>query len=339
MTALVPVTSLTHYVELARNLGLNPQRMLSSVGLNVKMLETPDQRVPAQSVLWLLERSANETGCQTFGLQLAESRKLADFGVISLLLSHQATLRDALRVIVDYRHLLNDALAIYIEEEGKTVVIREEIVTEIPLSSRQAIELAIGVMFRFCAALLGQHWHPSSVNFSHEAPVDLSVHKRMFRCGVEFNADFNGIVCTSAMLDAPNPLADPSMAAHAKRFIDSIYRPTVPSVSQDVKKSIYLLLPMGRATIEQVAPALGMNVRTLQRCLKNENESFSDLINSVRVELVQRYMQNQDYSLSRIADLIGYSIPSSFTRWFISQFGMAPALWRAQNVGITKHKS
>ncbi len=328
MATLVPVASLTNYVELAKNLGLNPHRLLASCGLSQKMLDTAEQRVPAVSVLQLLETSARDGNCPTLGLQLAESRKIADFGVISLLLSHQATLRAALRIIVDYRHLLNDALAIYIEEVDKTVVIREEIVTDQYADSRQGIELALGVMYRFCSALLGQHWQPHAVCFSHEAPADLSVYKRVFRCSLQFNAEFNGIVCSSTMLDSANPLADPSMAAHAKRFIDSLYAQQPPSLGLEVKKAIYLLLPMGRATIEQVAPAVGMNVRTLQRALEKDQDSFSDLLNLVRVELVQRYMQNPAYSLSRIADLLGYSIPSSFTRWFHNQFGVSPTVWR-----------
>ncbi|MNG40322.1 Helix-turn-helix domain protein [compost metagenome] len=43
-----------------------------------------------------------------------------------------------------------------------------------------------------------------------------------------------------------------------------------------------------------------------------------------------RYLENPGYSLGRIADMLGYSMPSSFTRWFIAQFGMPPASWRAQ---------
>lgn len=66
---------------------------------------------------------------------MAESRQLSDFGVVSLLLSHQRTLRDALQVVVHYRHLMNDSLAIFIEEAGKMVLIREEVVTETPIPS------------------------------------------------------------------------------------------------------------------------------------------------------------------------------------------------------------
>jgi AraC-like DNA-binding protein len=51
----------------------------------------------------------------------------------------------------------------------------------------------------------------------------------------------------------------------------------------------------------------------------------------VRRDLVLRYMENPRYSLSRIADLLGYSVPSSFTRWFTTQFGTAPAAWRREH--------
>jgi AraC-like DNA-binding protein len=74
-----------------------------------------------------------------------------------------------------------------------------------------------------------------------------------------------------------------------------------------------------------------MNVRTLQRRLEESQANFSDLISEVRRDLVQRYMNNPGYSLARIGELLGYSLPSSFSRWFTAQFGATPAAWRAAN--------
>ncbi|MCY1314272.1 hypothetical protein D9M70_648940 [compost metagenome] len=51
----------------------------------------------------------------------------------------------------------------------------------------------------------------------------------------------------------------------------------------------------------------------------------------MRRDLVLRYMENPRYSLSRIADLLGYSVASSFTRWFTCQFGKSPAAWRREH--------
>ncbi|PJY93912.1 AraC family transcriptional regulator [Pseudomonas donghuensis] len=331
MTALVRAASLTNYLEVSRHLGLNPHALLAHVGLSAALLDDPNQRIAVSSVVTLLEESARVSGCETFGLRMAELRQLSDFGEISLLLSHQRTLRDALQVIVQYRHLLNDALAIHIEEAGKTVIIREEVVTDLPQRGRQATELAIGVMLRLCAALLGAHWHPISANFTHAAPADLAIHRRIFGCTLVFGSEFNGIVCPAADLDTANPLANEAMARLAQRYLDTLQAGGKLSLELEMRKTIYLLLPMGRATIEQVAQTQGMNVRTLQRRLEECGVTFSDLVNGVRRDLVIRYLENPSYSLGRIADMLGYSMPSSFTRWFIAQFGMPPASWRAQH--------
>ncbi len=337
MTTMVRAAVLTNYIEVAQHLGLQPQTMLARVGLSRALLQDPEQRIPVDAAVRLLEDSATASGCQNFGLRIAESRQLSDFGAVSLLLTHQSTLRNVLQALVQYRHLLNDSLALFIEEAGRMVIIREEVVTEAHLPSSQANELAIGVMFRLCAALLGAHWRPSSVNFSHEAPDDLHLHRRLFGCKLEFGSEFNGIVCPAADLDVANPHADPAMARYAQRYLDSLQSENESSILFDVRKAIYLLLPMGRATIEQIAQALGMNVRTLQRRLEENNATFSDLINDVRCDLAARYMENPSYSLARIADLLGYSMPSSFTRWFAAQFGMPPAAWRAQrNIALRK---
>lgn len=329
MTKLVRAAVLTNYLEVAAHLGLNPHTLLADVGLSKALLQTPEQRIPIDAAVRLLESSAAASGCQYFGLRMAESRQLSDFGVVSLLLTHQRTLRDALKVLVQYRHLMNDSLGIFVEEAGRMVIIREEVITGTPMPCRQANELAIGVMFRLCAALLGSHWQPYSVNFTHQPPDNLQLHRRLFACNVEFGSEFNGIVCPDASLDVANPHADPGMARYAQRYLDSLQHDERPSTLFEVRKAIYLLLPMGRATIEQIAQTQGMNVRTLQRRLKEDHCTFNDVINDVRRDLVLRYLENPGYSVSQVADMLGYSMASSFTRWFIAQFGMPPASWRS----------
>lgn len=330
MTFLVRAAALTNYTEVARHLGLDAAALLRKHRLSLRLIADPEQRIPLQSVVALLEESAQLADCPTFGLRMAESRSIADFGAISLLLTHQRTLRDALRATIQYQHLLNESLALYVEEAGTTVILREEGAAGGAAQSRQATELALGVLCRMCSALLGSQWRARSVKFTHEAPQDPSVHRRVFGCTPEFGCEFNGIVCSAADLDRPNPTADPAMARYAERLLQSLpgAKKQAPSVLLEARKAIYLMLPMGRATIEQIAQGMGVNVRTLQRQLADAGVTFSDLLHEVRSELVLRYMENPDFSLARIAELLGYGMPSSFTRWFSGQFGMAPIAWR-----------
>ena len=61
--------------------------------------------------------------------------------------------------------------------------------------------------------------------------------------------------------------------------------------------------------------------------------AFSELVNEVRTELVQRYLANPRHSMAAISQMLGYSAPSAFTRWFSGQFWEAPRRWRGWGRG------
>jgi AraC-like DNA-binding protein len=319
---------LSHYEEVARALDLNPQPLLRKVGLTRGILSTPTQLIPVDSAVGLLELTAEASGCDTVGLMMAEARLLSDFGPVSLLLMQQHTMRSALDTIAQYRHLLNESLGMHIEDAGKYTLIREEIMTEHPGGARQSTDMAVGVLILIFRAILGPNWRPHSVHFTHPAPQDVQILKRMFRCPLHFDSDFNGLMCPSTDLETANAQADPAMASYAQSFLEAIPKPGQSSFVLDVRRSVYLLLPMGRANVEQVASGLGMNVRTLQRRLDESQASFSDILNAVRCELAQRYVKHTPHAFGRVAELLGYSNTSSFNRWFTAQFGCTPSQMR-----------
>jgi AraC-like DNA-binding protein len=236
--------------------------------------------------------------------------------------------REALRAAAEYRHLLNEALATYVEDAGKRVTIREELVVAPGVPTRQAIELAVGVLGRHSSALLGNHWKPRAVHFAHPGPADLTFHRRFFGCPLEFGSDFNGFVCAAADLDYPNPAAAPEMVRYAESLAKPLNVTGADPTALEPRKAIYLLLPLEQATIEPVARHLGLSVRTMQRQLRLAKTSFSDAVNEVRRELAVRYMSNLRYPIGRVAVLLGFAQQGSFTNWFARQFGMTPRDWR-----------
>jgi AraC-like DNA-binding protein len=330
MGTLIRAAALSNFSDVAQQMGLAPRVLLREAGLDPDVLSDPNIRVPVVAVMRLLEAAAVRSGCETFGLRMAESRRLADFGAVSLLIAHQPTLREAIDTTVRYRHLMNDALVTSVEEFGDLVVLREELVVDEVAPTRQAYELAIGAMFRMFNALLGPRWRPESIRFTHSRPADLSVHGRMFGPDVQFDSDFNGIVCSGADLDRPNPAADPLLAQYARQFVEGMGARDIRSVARQVREAAYLLMPLGRASIDQIAKAMGMTVRTLQRRLAAEDAEFSLLLNDVRRDLAVRYLANPTYSKTEIARLLGYGQLSSFTRWFIGEFGTPPTRWRSE---------
>ncbi len=326
MEGLVRAAALTDFAEVSRSLGYDAAAALRRAGLSPRVLDEPEMRLPAGVVMQLLETAARATNCDTFGLRMAQSRQVSNFGAISLLLTHLGTLRDVLTTTIEHLHLLNSALALQVEENGPLVIVREEVMSA--SLARQSVELAIGVIYRLCATLMGKGWHPRSVNFSHGAPASGALHRQVFQCPVIFDAEFNGLVCHAADLDVPNPAADPNLARYARALLESLPQSSPHTLSHDVRRTIYLSLPSGGATCAWVAQSLGRSLRTFQRELDQEGVSFSELLAEVRTNLARRYMESPKYEVGQVAALLGYSTHGAFTRWFALQFGLPPTEWR-----------
>lgn len=331
MATYVRGATLSNFVEVAGQVGLDPRGVLREAGVDSRALTDPDLRIPAAAVADLLELAAKASGCETIGLRMAESRRLSDLGALSLLITHQATMRDALLTVLQYRQLINETLLVQLEEHQDLVILREELLVERP-QMRQAYELAVGVLYRIFRAVLGPRWRAQSVNFTHAAPKDLTVHRRVFGPIVEFAGEFNGLTCRGADLDAPNPTADPVMARFAERYVRSLPNAGAGLVSQEVQKAIYLLLPTGEASITRIAELLSLNERTLQRRLAAEGADFGGLLDAVRRGLTQRYLENPSIPLGRLAGMVGYARQSSFNRWFQVAFSSTPGAERRRAI-------
>jgi len=325
----VRAASLTNYAGVARFVGLDPVNMLRRAGIDPEALADPDRPIPRKAAAELLEDSARESGCESFGLLMAECRSVHDFGALSLLMMHQQTARGVIEVIVDYQGLLSGAHAVALEERDGTAIIRTEFAGRV--GSRQAIDLMMGTVCRTVSEVVGGRWHPESAHFMRPAPADLSIHRRIFQCALVFDATFNGLVCASASLDAPNPAADSVLERHARRYLDMLApNPADGTISERARRAVYLMLPAGRGTLEQVAENIGTHARTLQRQLEKEGRTFAMLLNEVRRELALRYLASPSHPVTEVAHMTGYSSPSSFTRWFTAEFNMSPAAWRAE---------
>ena len=336
--SLVRAACLTHYAEVAQASGLNPLRMLLDVQLSPHVLDEPDLMIPVDKVARLLQDSANRSGNESFGLCMASSRLLSNLGPVGLLIRDQQTLRDSLNLLVRYLATLNSALSLVIEEAGDTVVLRERLLSgRAGEPTRQRVELAMGVMVRVIRQLIGRDWQPQRVYFEHAAPQDGRMHARMFGLRVAFNQEFNGIVCTQADLDTRNEFADPAMIRYAQKLLDFAPPMHEADILDDVRRTILLLLPSGRCTIEQVSEHMGVMPRTIQRRLTEQGQTFSCAMNDIRQQLALRYVLESKRSLAEIADLLGFTAASSFSRWYQNQFGCSAKASRAKPVRHSLH--
>jgi AraC-like DNA-binding protein len=85
-----------------------------------------------------------------------------------------------------------------------------------------------------------------------------------------------------------------------------------------------------RPTIEDIADALHISARTLQRRLLDKASSFQRVLEEARHQLARHYLNNSVLELNEAAYLLGYNDANSFVRAFRTWEGVPPARWREE---------
>lgn len=318
------------YAALAESVGLDVKRMLETVGLTVAVLSAPDRPIPFDAARALLELSARESGVDDFGLRLGSRRKMANLGMISLVMREEPTAWAAIQTLCRFIHLVNPLLDTDAEAFGDVVVIRESFSAAMPPERRQSVETAVAVMHGILRELMGPGWRARRVCFTHRSPRSTGPHKRLFDCPLEFGAEFDGIVCARAELERILPDRDEALARYARAELDRAAQLAQDNVTSGVRQLMLALLPNGRCTASQLARHLGMDRRTLHRRLHAEGLNFSSLLDQVRSELAAQHLRQGARSLSEVAVLMGFGSASALSHWFRRHHGTSPLAWRRE---------
>lgn len=314
MTALMRSASLAHYADMARSVGLAPLDMLAAVGLPRSCLDTTELRIPAASVMRLMELSGEQSGEQAFGLRLSVTRRLSSFGVVGMLARDEPTLRQVMDTLTRYLYLHNESLTTHIHESGGVAVIEQVFLPSVS-AGRQSVELTLGALYHTLCLALGPGWKPRSVSFMHPPPASLSWHRSILGGNLLFSQDYNGIALAASDMDAPLHAADPVMRQQVHQLMgEDLGNPKLAD-HDEVAQLIMALLPTGRCSADQVAMHLGVDRRTVHRRLTAQGTSFTQLLDAIRQEQAQRLLGYGDRKLSDIAPLLGFSSLSAFSRW------------------------
>ena len=317
------------YGVFASTLGLDPAAMLRAAGLGVRCLTQPDLRIRVRKVNRLLELSAATSGVPDFGLQLSRTRRLSSLGTLGALMRDEDSVRDAIRRSITSTHLNSTAVWMHLTEADGLAVIRLTLDSDGDAVIRQGTEMALGGLFRILQHLLGPRWRPREVYFMHEPASGAASHRKTFGCPVHFAAEFNAIVLDSCDLDQPIPLSDGNLRRYAGAALAAAQARPARITVHAVKQQIVTLMPGGRCSSSAVAGSLGVDRRTLHRHLRTEGSDFSTVHNEVRLALAQQYLRAHKLRVAEVADVLGFTSLSSFSRWFSRQNGLAPTQWRA----------
>lgn len=102
------------------------------------------------------------------------------------------------------------------------------------------------------------------------------------------------------------------------------------SLEENIQALLIKKIPSGEFSIDEIAEALNISRRTLQRSLKSIDTSFTEQVKIARQSLIEPLMKDESLDLVNISYLLGYSDPESFSRAFKSWYKQSPSSYRQQ---------
>lgn len=308
--------------------GLDPEAIFIEAGLDPDQLHESGSRYPARASyrLWKLARAATNDPC--LGLKVASFWHPSAAHALGFAWLASDNLEQAFGRLLRYYRVLNDIERLSLDELGDSMRLTLHKLKPLLATDEMYDTLfaTIILLSRFSSA---KPFNPLRVSLRRAAPRRKRDFTEFFGAPVTFDADEDALYFSKALLREPLPTANVEMAHASDRIVTRyLARLDRSHMAMQVKAELIDLLPSGNVTQQDVAKALNVSLRTLQRRLADEGTSYTAVLDETRRELATQYIKRSHMPINQIGFLLGFSEPSNFSRAFRRWTGRAPGGYR-----------
>jgi AraC-like DNA-binding protein len=320
--------------------GVDSSAVLAEIGVARATLADVNGWVPVDAMAraWTLvsERAADPD----FGLHAAETLPIGVYGVLEFATMSSPHIGATLDRVARYYRIMGamSDLGLETDRRGAVVTLRP-VVSIAPAQLRHYHEYTLAFLASRGRMLGGEDVAPSHVRFMHPAPASTAEHARVFRAPVLFDQPDNALVVPRAVLDIRLRTADEAAAETLQRAGETMMAPGTEDVLGRVRVQTRAALDGGDARLEVVARRLGVGARTLQRRLGEYGITYAKLLDDVKRETAERWVEQGEMSFGEIAFGLGFSEPSAFHRAFKRWTGRTPREYKAAPRGASSQQA
>lgn len=174
------------------------------------------------------------------------------------------------------------------------------------------------------------HRSEIEISFAHQYDPRLSLN---FGSPTIYGANVNSLSFPLEWASKPNPFYDADLWRMA---IDRCEAQNVEALSAEQAVQIQVelmsvLIQTGDVpTLKKFAASRGQSTRSFSRDLERSGTNYRALTDSIRMRRAAEYLLQDQWTIERISDHLGFADPSSFRRSFRRWFGQAPSDWQRQ---------
>lgn len=345
---MIPFVTVTNWVRAARLCGIDIESIFRQEGIDTASLHPETSMVSRDTMQRLMQRCVEETrrigSPKHFPVVLGETFAFEYMSDVETFITTSATLRDATRALEWIPSLINPYLTFALAEHGNEA--RIALNFNVPDADIERTwtftEGVITTTIKFSRLLLGGQALIGRITMRHPRHAWSDQVEAAFQVPIEWGAPMDALWFDRALLDQPLTGAFPILHEQAAKRLAQKVAQRVESKAPEgaMHHGQALIKQIERAFhdkprlmglgLEALAEELGLHARTLQRRLKEVNDSHSAIQGRVRYKLAQQWLRQDTTPIEDISDRLGFSDRRSFTQAFTRWSGVTPSQYRRQ---------
>jgi AraC-like DNA-binding protein len=315
-----PVVELAAVIEAMSLEAIAHQNLLARIRLSNAALTSPRTRISIDQLLDCFQYAAAHSPDPFFAYRAGLRLHVSAFGAYGFALLSSTNYRQTMKFAETYHRLVTPLTDIqFTEQSGCGVwsfspIGHERIDAQV---SRFIVEMGFGITLSLHRDVMGQSFRPRELHFTYPKPANVEEYERVFETTVIFGRERNEFVYDAAWLDGTPMLANDVAYATLQDLCKSQLAEfeELKGASGRVTQALLQNLPRS-LSFEQVAEMLNMSPRTLRRRLEDENTTFRQLCDDLRMKMAIRYLRDTRLTVEQIADALGFSDAANFRHAF-----------------------
>ena len=314
---------LSYVVHAFEALGLDPVEVARQAEVDITALRDPNARISREDVQLLWREAIRQSGDSDLGLHAGERCVFSANNWVTLMILTSKNFFEGIQAVRPYQAVLGHAPVVQPEQVQQGCKLTLLRITDGFGVLRQEMEFLAVILLGLVKSVCGEPVRCAEVAFKHPFPGDSREHERIFGCAVQFGADRDFLIVPEQYAFAPSLHHNPRLYAMMEAGAAARAAELKGPFSTDVKVAAYTLLLENQCTVENVARALRVSTRTLQRRLGEEGVAFRDVLRECKLDTAVRCLQ-AGLSPDDAAERAGFSSRRAFDRAFREWTGVSP---------------
>lgn len=322
-------TSLRVYLRRALESGVDPESILEGSGLDWSDIDgLHDLDIDEISELFGL--FARRTS-PSFAMRCGASCKIKDFGLVGFAMMSMPTLRDAFSYYTRHALLVGHPLVSTVSEiDGEwhlTYVPRRIMSSE---AMRFCVEASIAAIEPVIEELTGEPARTRSIEFAFAGRSQDERYAVLSTNAIRFDRPASAYVGDRSDLDRPIRSRDGDLCDIFRETSNkALTRLNHAQSMRERIEDIMVLSPGHLRSLDEMADALGVSRRSLQRDLRAEGLSYQDIVKAFRMRHAISLLEDGHVNVKSIAHLLGFKDVGSFRRAFSDWTGRSVSNWQS----------